>query len=79
MSTTATGCSSSAAEMLVRTPSQDQREAMRWVRAHIASFGGDVHRITIDGCSAGAGSVAVHMTSNRSWPLFDQAGGQSGY
>jgi para-nitrobenzyl esterase len=57
---------------------QDQREAMRWVRANIASFGGDARRITIDGCSAGAGSVAVHMTNNRSYAFYDQAGGQSG-
>ena len=57
---------------------QDQRAAMRWARENIAQFGGDPKKITIDGCSAGAGSVAVHMVSKRSWSYFDRAAGQSG-
>jgi para-nitrobenzyl esterase len=57
---------------------QDQRFAMEWVRKHIDAFGGDPSKITIDGCSAGAGSVAVHVTSPKAWPYFDQAGAQSG-
>eukprot|EP01050_Picozoa_sp_SAG11_P015048 SAG11_NODE_1915_length_4071_cov_6.184197_1_plen_570_part_00 len=57
---------------------QDQRAAMSWARENIASFGGDPTRITIDGCSAGAGSVAVHMVSPKSWPHFSRAAGQSG-
>eukprot|EP00756_Hemistasia_phaeocysticola_P009323 Hpha_TRINITY_DN14867_c4_g11::TRINITY_DN14867_c4_g11_i1::g.169029::m.169029 len=57
---------------------QDQRAALRWVKDNIAAFGGDPKRITIFGESAGAGSVAAHLVSRRSWPLFDHAIAQSG-
>ena len=57
---------------------QDQRAALEWVQTHIASFGGDPKRVTIDGCSAGAGSVAVHVTSPKAWTSFSQAAAQSG-
>ncbi|RYC53899.1 hypothetical protein CHU98_g12310 [Xylaria longipes] len=42
----------------------DQRAAMRWVRRHIAQFGGDPDHVVIHGASAGAGSVALHLVAN---------------
>ncbi|KAI1804113.1 alpha/beta-hydrolase [Daldinia bambusicola] len=40
---------------------RDQREVMRWVKRHIAQFGGDPEHVVIHGASAGAGSVALHL------------------
>ncbi|KAI1274352.1 Alpha/Beta hydrolase protein [Xylaria sp. FL0933] len=37
---------------------------MRWLRRHIAQFGGDPDHIVIHGASAGAGSVALHLVAN---------------
>lgn len=51
---------------------------MEWVRENIASFGGNPQKITIDDCSAGAGSTANHIVNKKSWPFFDQAAGESG-
>jgi acetylcholinesterase/cholinesterase len=51
----------------------DQRLALQWVRANIGAFGGDVSRITIFGQSAGAMSVATHMSSPGSAGLFTRA------
>ncbi|TGJ87283.1 hypothetical protein E0Z10_g1473 [Xylaria hypoxylon] len=42
----------------------DQRFVMRWVRRHIAQFGGDPDHVVIHGASAGAGSVALHLLGN---------------
>ncbi|WP_353808724.1 carboxylesterase family protein [Agromyces sp. SYSU T00194] len=38
----------------------DLRESLRWVRAHIAAFGGDPDRVTVVGQSSGADAV-VHL------------------
>ena len=57
---------------------QDQRFALEWVQRSIGAFGGDPSRVTLDGCSAGAGSTTNHMVNPRSWPFFAQANGESG-
>ena len=52
---------------------QDQRAALRWAQANIGAFGGDAGNVMIFGESAGAGSVAMHLTMPRSF-----GGGSSG-
>jgi carboxylesterase type B len=51
----------------------DQQEMLRWVAANIASFGGDPSQVTLFGQSAGATSVAVHLTIPSSIGLFQKA------
>lgn len=56
----------------------DQQAALRWVQANIAGFGGDRHKVTIFGESAGAASVCVHIASPTARGLFQRAIAQSG-
>lgn len=41
----------------------DQRKALEWVQKYIHLFGGDPDHVVIHGDSAGAGSVAFHLTA----------------
>jgi para-nitrobenzyl esterase len=51
---------------------QDQLAALRWVREHIAVFGGDVSRVTVAGVSAGAGAIGHLMGLAESDTLFSR-------
>ncbi|HWV26446.1 MAG TPA: carboxylesterase family protein [Aeromicrobium sp.] len=56
----------------------DQQQALRWVQANIARFGGDPDRVTIAGESAGGLGVLSHLVSPPAEGLFDAAIVQSG-
>jgi len=56
----------------------DQIEALRWVQANIAAFGGDPANVTIFGESAGGQNVLVLLTAPGARDLFHRAISQSG-
>jgi para-nitrobenzyl esterase len=57
---------------------RDQQEALRWVQANIAAFGGDPGNVTIGGQSAGAMSVCAQFASPLAAGLFQRIIMQSG-
>ncbi len=56
----------------------DQLAAIRWVKAHIASFGGNPDKITLAGESAGGGDIAALIDMESANGLFQRAIIQSG-
>jgi para-nitrobenzyl esterase len=56
----------------------DQALALRWVREHIAAYGGDPANVTVFGESAGGGSILHLLASPVGRGLFDRAIVQSG-
>lgn len=56
----------------------DQIEALKWVHANIARFGGDPGRVTVFGQSAGAHDIGMLLTSPLSRGLINGAVEESG-
>jgi para-nitrobenzyl esterase len=56
----------------------DQIAALRWVREHIAAFGGDAARVTVMGQSAGGSTIGRLLLDRDARSLFQRAIIQSG-
>jgi len=56
----------------------DQIAALRWVREHIAQFGGNPHNVTVFGESAGGSNIGYLVTLPAARGLFQRAISQSG-
>ena len=57
---------------------QDQRMALKFLKTHAASFGGDPNNIILWGESAGATSVSTQLVMKKSFPYFNKAIIESG-
>eukprot|EP01060_Flectonema_neradi_P025409 TRINITY_DN341_c9_g1_i1.p1 TRINITY_DN341_c9_g1~~TRINITY_DN341_c9_g1_i1.p1 ORF type:complete len:663 (+),score=112.95 TRINITY_DN341_c9_g1_i1:65-1990(+) len=57
---------------------QDQRMALKFLKTHAASFGGDPNNIVLWGESAGATSVSTQLVLKKSMPYFNKAIIESG-
>ena len=42
----------------------DQRKALKWVQKYITQFGGNPKHVVLGGASAGAASIAFHLTAH---------------
>jgi para-nitrobenzyl esterase len=56
----------------------DQWQVLKWVNRNIAAFGGDADRVTLYGQSAGSIAIGVHLTTQHTEGLFQQAIMESG-
>lgn len=56
----------------------DSLLALKWTHANIAGFGGDSHKITVGGESAGAVATCMHAHSTLSRGLYNQLVMESG-
>ena len=57
---------------------KDQVLALKFVRDHVAAFGGDPNSVTLTGQSSGSRSIILHLISPMSKGLFHRAIGMSG-
>lgn len=57
---------------------RDQLTALRWVKQHVADFGGDPANVTVVGESAGAASISAMLATDHPERLFRRAVLQSG-